>query len=111
MGRCNDAVTDGHGRLMKLTPTQRIYCLGVILFVSLFICSLNFGRTGSPSFLVPLAVAGIVYLLAIREFFSTPRFPQHVILIGLMLAALWHVQFLRMPLGPDDDIHRYVWDG
>jgi alpha-1,6-mannosyltransferase len=96
---------------MKLTPTQRIYCLGVILFVSLFICSLNFGRTGSPSFLVPLAVAGIVYLLAIREFFSTPRFPQHVILIGLMLAALWHVQFLRMPPGPDDDIHRYVWDG
>ena len=31
--------------------------------------------------------------------------------IGLVLAALWHVQFLRMPSGPDDDIHRYVWDG
>jgi len=96
---------------MKLTPSQRIYCLAVILFVSLFICSLSFGRTGSPSFLVPLAVAGIAYLLAIREFFSIPRFPQHVILIGLVLAALWHVQFLRMPPGPDDDIHRYVWDG
>jgi alpha-1,6-mannosyltransferase len=96
---------------MKLTPSQRIYCLGAILFVSLFICSLNFGRTGSPSFLVPLAVAGIAYLLAIREFFFTSRFPQPVILIGLMLAAFWHVQFLRMPPGPDDDIHRYVWDG
>jgi alpha-1,6-mannosyltransferase len=96
---------------MKLTPTQRIHCLGVILFVSLFICSLSFGRTGSPLFLIPLAVAGIAYLLAIREFFSTPQFPQHVILIGLVLAALWHVQFLGMPPGPDDDIHRYVWDG
>jgi alpha-1,6-mannosyltransferase len=96
---------------MKLTASQRIYCLGAILFVSLFICSLNFGRTGSPSFLVPLAGAGIAYLLALREFFSRPRLPQHVILIGLVLAGLWHVQFLRMPSGPDDDIHRYVWDG
>jgi alpha-1,6-mannosyltransferase len=96
---------------MKLTASQRIYCLGAILFVSLFICSLNFGRVGSPSFLVPLLVAGITYLVAIREFFSTPQFPRHVILIGLVLAALCHVQFLRMPPGPDDDIHRYVWDG
>ena len=55
---------------------------------------------GDPSFLVPLAVAGIAYLLAIREFFSTPKFPRHVIVIGLVLAALWHLQFLRMPPGP-----------
>src|ERR1700740_446776 len=100
MGRCDNPIADGNGRLMKLTPSQRIYCLGAILFVSLFACSLNFGRTGSPSFLVPLAVAGIAYLLAIREFFSTPRFGERVILIGLVLAALWHIQFLRMPPGP-----------
>ena len=79
--------------------------------VTLFICSRNFSRVGDPSFLVPLAVAGIAYLLAIREFFSAPRFPRHVVVIGLVLAALWHLQFLWMPPGPDDDIHRYVWDG
>jgi hypothetical protein len=96
---------------MKLTSSQRVYCLGAILLLSLFVCSLNFGRTGSPSFLVPLAVAGVAYLFAIREFLSTSRFPQQVVIIGLALAALCHVQFLRMPPGPDDDIHRYVWDG
>ncbi len=58
-----------------------------------------------------LAVAGIAYLLAIREFFSTPRFPQRVIVIGLVLAALWHLLFLLKPPGSDDDIHRYLWDG
>ena len=58
-----------------------------------------------------LTLAGITYLLAIREFFSTPRFPHRVIVIGLVLAALWHVPFLLTPPGPDDDIHRYVWDG
>jgi alpha-1,6-mannosyltransferase len=96
---------------MRLTPTHRAYGLGVVLLVSLFICSHNFNRTGAPSFLVPLAVASIAYLLAIREFFSTPRFPSHVIVFGLALSALWHLQFLRMPPGSDDDIHRYVWDG
>jgi len=62
-----------------------------------------------------LTVAGIVYLLAIREFFATPKFERsvsrRVVVIGLVLAAVWHVEFLRMPPGADDDIHRYVWDG
>lgn len=58
-----------------------------------------------------LTVAGIAYLLAIREFFATPRFSRRVVVIGLVLAAVWHIAFLRVPSGTDDDIHRYVWDG
>jgi hypothetical protein len=81
------------------------------LLASLTICSRNFGSMGGPSFIIPLAVAGIAYLLAIREFFSAARFPHRVIVIGLVLAALWHLPFLLTPPGPDDDIHRYLWDG
>ncbi len=62
-----------------------------------------------------LTIAGIVYLLAIREFFATPKFERRiarrVVVVGLVLAAVWHIAFLRLPPGPDDDIHRYVWDG
>ncbi len=58
-----------------------------------------------------LTIAAIVYLLAIREFFTNPIFPRRVVVIGLLLAALWHIEFLRTPPGTDDDIHRYVWDG
>lgn len=58
-----------------------------------------------------LTIAGIAYLLAVREFFSTHRFSRRVVVIGLILAAVWHVAFLRVPAGPDEDIHRYVWDG
>jgi hypothetical protein len=58
-----------------------------------------------------LTVAGIAYLLAIREFFATPRFSRRVVVIGLVLAAVWHIEFLRLPSSTDDDIHRYVWDG
>jgi hypothetical protein len=73
--------------------------------------SRNFSRTGESSFFIPLAVAGVAYLLAIRELVSTPEFPKRVVVFGLALSALWHFQFLRMPPGLDDDIHRYVWDG
>jgi hypothetical protein len=96
---------------VKLTPSQRLYGLGAILLVALAVCSRNFSRTGEPSFIIPLAVAGVAYLLAIREFFSTPEFPKHAIVLGLALAAFWHLLFLSLPPGSDDDIHRYVWDG
>jgi len=96
---------------VKLTPSRRLYGLGAILLVALTICARNFSRTGELSFFIPLAVAGVAYLLAIRELFSTSGFPKRVIFFGLALSALWHFQFLRMPPGLDDDIHRYVWDG
>jgi len=96
---------------VKLTASHRLYGLGAILLLALTICSRKFSGTGEPSFIIALSVAGIAYLLAIRELLSTPKFPKRVIIFGLALAALWHVLFLRMPSGLDDDIHRYVWDG
>jgi alpha-1,6-mannosyltransferase len=96
---------------VKLTPSHRLYVLGAIIFAALTICSRNFSSMGAPSFVIPLAVAGMAYLLAVREFFSTSTFPKHVIVVALVLAALWHLLFLMTPPGPDDDIHRYLWDG
>jgi hypothetical protein len=96
---------------VKLTPSHRLYGFGVILLVALTICSRKLSSVGEPSFIIPLAVAGIAYLLAICEFFSTPKFPHRVIVVGLVLAALWHLPFLLMAPGSDDDVHRYVWDG
>jgi len=100
-----------HSRIVKLTPEWRVYILGVALCGALTICSRNFGDRGGPSFMACLAVAGIVYLLAIREFFATPILSRRVVVIGLVLAAAWNIAFLRVPSGADDDIHRYVWDG
>ena len=96
---------------MKLTPTWRLYGLSAILLLALTVCSRKFSNAGEPSYIIWLSVAGTAYLLAMREFFSTPRFPKRVIVIGLVLAAVWHLLFLVKPPGPDDDIHRYVWDG
>jgi alpha-1,6-mannosyltransferase len=100
---------------VKITPEWRVYILGATLCVALTVCSRNFGDRGGPYFMASLTVAGIVYLLAIREFFATPRFERRVArrvaVIGLVLAAAWHIEFLRVPPGPDDDVHRYVWDG
>jgi alpha-1,6-mannosyltransferase len=96
---------------VKLTRSHRLYGLGAVMLVAMTICSRNFSRAGEPSFLIPLGVAGLAYLLAIRDLFSTPDFPRRVIVFGLALSALWHFEFLRMPPGLDDDIHRYVWDG
>jgi alpha-1,6-mannosyltransferase len=96
---------------VKLPPEWRVYGIGATLFVALTICAHNFSDRGGPYFMASLTLAGVVYLLAIRELFVTTRLPQRVVVIGLALAAVWHTEFLRLPAGVDDDIHRYVWDG
>lgn len=96
---------------MNITPSHRLYGFGAILLVSLTICSRQLESVGEPSFIIPLAIAGVAYLLAIRELFSTSKFPRRVIVIGLLLAVLWQVPFLWRSPGSDDDIHRYLWDG
>jgi alpha-1,6-mannosyltransferase len=82
-----------------------------MMCVSLTVCSHHFADRGGPYFMTSLTFAGVAYLLAIREFFATPRFSRSIVVIGLILAAAWHIEFLRVPSGSDDDIHRYVWDG
>lgn len=94
---------------MKINPEGRVYILGIALCVALTICSLNFGDGRGPYFMAALALAGIVYLLAIRELFAVPAFPRRIVVIGLVFAAVWHVALLPAP--PNDDIYRYVWDG
>jgi hypothetical protein len=96
---------------VKLTPSHRLYGLGAILLVTLVICARNFGGQGEAFPIIPLLVAGVAYLLTIREFFCSSSFPKHVIVVGLVLAAVWHVAFLAVPTGSDDDVRRYVWDG
>jgi alpha-1,6-mannosyltransferase len=96
---------------VKLTPSHRLYGLAAVMFAALVACPRMPGGVGAPLYLITLTVAGIAYLLAIREFFSASRFPRRVIVIGLVLAALWHIPFLLMAPGSDDDIHRYLWDG
>jgi alpha-1,6-mannosyltransferase len=98
-------------RALKLTPSVRVCGLGLVWFVALIICSHHFLARGAPVFLIWLAVAGVAYLLAVREFFSAPKFPKLVVVIGLGLAAACHLLFLLKAPGTDDDIRRYVWDG
>ena len=111
MGTRLEADTNNDGNVVKVGPERKIYSLGATLAVALTLCSRNFGDRGGPYFMASLTAAGIVYLLSVREFLAMQRLPRHVIVIGLVLASVWHIEFLRLPAGADDDIHRYVWDG
>jgi len=98
---------------MKLTPAWRACLLGAGMLLALTICSRNFGDRGGPGFMTALALAGTMYLLVIGEFSSRrgATFSFRVVAVGLVLAGVWRVEFLRLSPGADDDIHRYVWDG
>lgn len=111
LGTRRVTTTDRHGKAVKAYVEWRVYILGVALCVSLAMCSRHFGDRGGPPFMAWLTVACIAYLLATWQLFSTPRFPRRVVVVGLVLAAVSQLAFLRLPPGSNDDIHRYVWDG
>lgn len=96
---------------MKANPEWRVYILGAALCATLAMCSRHFGDRGGPSFMAWLTLACIAYLAAMWQLLSTPEFPRRVVVIGLVLAAVSQLAFLRLPPGLNDDIHRYVWDG
>jgi hypothetical protein len=109
MGGSESSTTRARGTIVKIRPEARVYILGIALGAALTICSHSFGDGCGPYFMAALALAGILYLIAIREFFSAAAFPRRVVIIGLLLAAVWHIELL--PAQPNDDIYRYVWDG
>jgi alpha-1,6-mannosyltransferase len=96
---------------VKLTPSRRLDLLGVVMLTALALWARYRARDGAPLFLIPLAVAGVAYLLTIRELSQTPSFARPVVLGCLALSFLWRVPFFPIPAGPQDDLHRYVWDG
>ena len=95
--RVADTIDEWQRKIVTITPASRVYILGITLCVALTICSRSFSDRGGPYFMASLTVAGIAYLLAVREFFATPRFDRRVLVIGLLLAAVWHIAFLRLP--------------
>jgi hypothetical protein len=94
---------------VTLTASHRLYGLGVIILAALVPCSRC--GTGTPAFLICLVIAGLAYLLTIRELLRATHFPCYVIFACLALSVLWRIPFLMTPPSPDDDIHRYLWDG
>jgi len=96
---------------VKRSPASRVYTLGVVLCAALTMCSRHFDDRGGSPFMAWLTLACIAYFLAVWQLFFTPRFPRRVVVIGLVLAAISQLAFLRLSPGPNDDIHRYVWDG
>ncbi len=96
---------------MKVTPVRKLGLLGAVLFVSLFSAAQMPEGAMGRYYLVPLAIAGAAYLLAVRELFRTPQYPRQIIFACLALCALWRVPFLMKPIAAQDDLRRYVWDG
>ena len=94
---------------MKLTSSLRLCGLGIVLGAALFACA--FKGASAWSFFIPIGIAVLAYLLALREFVRVPAFPRHVVFVCLALAILWRVPLLMTPVAVDDDIDRYVWDG
>jgi hypothetical protein len=70
------------------------------LLVALTTCSRKLSSMGGTSFIIPLAVARIAYLLAIRGFLSTPRVMLLEYRCVAMAAAIILLRRITRPAAP-----------
>jgi alpha-1,6-mannosyltransferase len=108
--RLAGVISEARGVVTSGKPS-RLYALGIVIFAALVVCSRSPSGNPNAGFLVALAVAGIAYLAAVREFFHTCRYPRRVLVLCLALAVLWRIPLLLKPPASADDIRRYLWDG
>lgn len=94
-----------------IMASWRLCGLGGLMTAALLACARIPGPVGGPLYLCGLGVAGVAYLIAMREWARTPKYPLPVLLVCLAMAAAWRVPFLLSPPGPQDDVLRYVWEG
>ena len=77
------------------------------------ILTLVFSQTplGSPLFLAVVAVTSCCYILILARAQNAPAEPRRLLFIALLLAVLFRVPPAVAPVGPDNDMVRYLWDG
>ncbi len=66
---------------------------------------------GSPLYFTFAAMMAIAYVVVLARVWKAPIAPRRWMLAALLLAVAFRAPLAVLPVGPDSDMVRYVWDG
>ena len=84
---------------------------GSTYLAAIFALVLSQTPLGSPLFLAVVAVTSGCYVLMLARVRNAPTEPRRLLFIALSLAVLFRIPPAVAPVGPDNDMVRYLWDG
>jgi hypothetical protein len=97
-----------HGRLS--TSLLLIAC-GLVMLAATLMLAVSRTPLGSPLFFVAMGLIAAAYLLALRRVRSLAGTSHRWLLFALLCAVIVRVPLTVAPVGADNDMVRYLWDG
>lgn len=66
---------------------------------------------GSPLFFAMIGLAGAAYVAVLQRIWKAPRAPRSLLRLAFAFAIAFRAPLAIAPVGPDNDMVRYLWDG
>jgi hypothetical protein len=66
---------------------------------------------GSPLFFAMIGLAGAAYVVTLHRVWSAPSAPRSWLFVAFAFAVAFRGPLALSPVGPDNDMVRYLWDG
>jgi alpha-1,6-mannosyltransferase len=90
---------------------SRIYLTGGIILASTIVLTVTRAPLGSPLFFALAAAMACAYTAALLRTWDAPEAPRQLLFAAFLLAVAFRVALVVAPIGTDNDMMRYVWDG
>jgi alpha-1,6-mannosyltransferase len=94
---------------MRSIPSRLAIC-GSAFLAAVFGLAVTQAPIGSPLFFGFAAIMAAAYLATLARIWNEPTQPR-VIFAAIALAFAFRLPLAVLPVGPDSDMVRYVWDG
>src|SRR5688572_15708683 len=98
-------------RLASVSLPKLLAWTGSTYLGAILLLVLSQTPLGSPLFLAVVAVTSCSYGLMLARAWDAPVEPRRLLVIALWLAVLFRIPPAVAPVGPDNDMVRYLWDG
>jgi alpha-1,6-mannosyltransferase len=84
---------------------------GAAFLASMLALVISKAPLGSPLFFACAAVAGGAYVVMLARVWREDHAPRRLLVVAFTLAVAFRLPLAFAPVGPDNDLVRYLWDG
>src|SRR5688572_33488535 len=84
---------------------------GAMFLASMIVLAVSAAPIGTPLFFACVGCAVAAYLMMLARIWREDHAPRRALWVAFALAVAFRLPLMAAPVGPDNDMVRYRWDG
>jgi hypothetical protein len=84
---------------------------GALFLASTIVLAVSAAPIGTPLFFACVGAAALAYVAMLARIWREERAPRRALVAAFALAVAFRLPLVAAPVGPDNDMVRYRWDG